>query len=80
MEDWIHSDKRVLDGFCIFGKDTEFEEFDLYLIVYQSGRKLTKDLRKQLKEVGWHLQRHSRTNREMWLLDKQQTNKLEQLP
>lgn len=52
-----------LFGNCIL------REFDLYWICYES-EKLNKDVRQELKSLGWRLQKHSRTNKEMWVFDK----------
>lgn len=62
-------DIEVPDGFDLFRPGTEAVEFDLYWIVYKAG-KLTRQVRSELKAAGWHLQRHSRTNQEMWVFDR----------
>ncbi len=53
-------------------------EYDLYWIGYAGG-KLTKCERSWLKDVGWKLQRHSRSNKEMWVFDKVDWGKTKEL-
>lgn len=56
-------------GLELFDNDFSLHEFDLYWIVYEAGP-LKRQARKELKAAGWRLQRHSRSNREMWIFDK----------
>lgn len=58
-----------LFGYC------DLQEFDLYWICYECET-LDKDKRKQLKDLGWRLQRHSRSNCEMWVFDKPEAHAL----
>lgn len=44
-------------------------EHDFYWIVHPPAG-LSKLVRRDLKLAGWHLQRHSRSNKEMWVFDK----------
>jgi hypothetical protein len=53
----------------MLGHQAEAEEYDLYWIVKASKRISIED-RVQLKCLGWKLQRHSATNREVWVYDK----------
>lgn len=49
--------------------ESEFEEHDLYFMFFPL-KPISKENRKILKSLGWQLQRHSRTNKEIWVLDK----------
>lgn len=56
------------EALSLFG-ECSAQEFDLYYIFY-ADRPLSHDKRKRLKELGFRLSRHSRTNEEMWSYDK----------
>jgi hypothetical protein len=56
-------------GYRMLGHEAEYEEFDLYWIV-RASRRVNHEDRTQLKCLGWKLQRHSATNREIWVYDK----------
>lgn len=58
----------------LFG-NAHCEEFDLYWIITPEGA-VSKVNRKLLKSMGWMLQRHSRTNEEIWIFNKDQNEKL----
>ncbi len=60
--------KQLPPEFRILG-NCEFEEFDLYWIFYPQSP-ISRENRQKLKVAGWHLQRHSRTNKEIWVYDK----------
>jgi hypothetical protein len=47
------------------------ENFDLYYIAH-ANMPISKENRKALKESGWRCQRHSRSNKEIWVFDKKQ--------
>ena len=49
----------------------DFIEEDLYWIFYPEVV-ISKESRKQLKEAGWNLQRHTRTNKEIWVFPKKE--------
>ena len=52
----------------IFGS-CDFVEEDLYYIIYPE-RPISKLHRKELKEMGWVLQKHTRTKRDIWIWNK----------
>ncbi len=62
------NDVPFQESFNIFGS-VDFVEEKFYYIVYPE-QKITKENRAKLKELGWKLQRHSRTNTEIWLWNK----------
>lgn len=47
----------------------ETYEYDKYFVSYPK-QKISRDTRKQLKLLGFKLQRHTRTNQEIWVYDK----------
>ncbi len=53
----------------MFGDKAHIEEYDMYWIVY-AGKSLSKEERTLLKSSGWRLQRHTRSNEEIWILNK----------
>ena len=55
-------------------KSCYLEKYDLYHIAY-ANCKVNKEDRKKLKKLGWHLQRHSRSNEEMWVFDDEEAIK-----
>lgn len=52
----------------LFG-EANFDEYDLYWIFYPC-RKLSREVRKRLKDLGYICERHARTNKEIWTFDK----------
>ncbi len=62
-------EEKLLEELNLFPENTETLVYDLYFISYAGGP-MSKDTRKQLKELGWRLQKHSRTNQEIWVFDK----------
>lgn len=56
-------------GHRLLGHNTEVEEYDgMYVVV--ASKRITQLDRTQLKCLGWKLQRHRETNREVWVYDK----------
>jgi hypothetical protein len=56
-------------GYRIFGQNPEIEGYDSHWIV-KASKRISHEDRTQLKCLGWKLQRHSATNREIWVYDK----------
>ena len=55
----------------VYFKSVELEKFDLYYIAHPKAP-ISRDDRKSLKESGWRCQRHSRSNKEIWVFDKKE--------
>lgn len=58
--------------------EADFEEFDLYWI-FHPCKKLSREVRKELKALGYMCQRHSQTNEEMWVFDKVDWKKVDEM-
>lgn len=56
-------------GYRMLGHSPEIEEYDLYWII-KASKRISQENRTQLKCLGWKLQRHTATNREIWVYDK----------
>ena len=56
-------------------KPSPLEEYDHYWIAYP-GRKISRDERRLIRYMGWRLQRHTRTNQEIWVMDKNVREKI----